>query len=342
MELIRRRSGKGGIMSDWKVLGTFLTVCMVVFSCGGPKDKEGTPLKVGRQYLMTRDGLEPVPFPRDKHGNRLEVGRNYRMTDGGLELVTHLRDVRGGRVEIGHDYFMTEEGLRPVRTRHIEGILVDASGKPLAGMALVLEGTAFRSTSESDGAFRFPFVEGPLRIVLEAPDLPGWCRVPALAEGYPRREDHLDGWRLGRLGVPCVTAMDGDGRQVWTTPDGAFSDNGDGTVTDLQHRLMWAAEMREAESGERAGDYVAHLTLAGGTGWRLPTVEELKRLADTGRACVWNGQALIRGGLMVWASDGGPGASVVNLCSGEVRTSSGAESGMGPHPGVLAVREIRP
>jgi len=315
-------------------------VCMLISSCGGPEDKEGAPLKVGKHYIMTRDGLEPVPFPRDRHGNRLEVGRDYRMTVEGLEPVTHLRHARGNRVEIGNDYFMSEEGLRPVQARLIEGILVDAAARPLAGMSLALEGTPFKATSEGNGAFRFPFVEGPLKVVLEAPELPGWCRLKSLAEGYPRREDHPDGWRLGPLGIPCIAATAPDGRKVWITPDGAFSDNGDGTVSDLHRQLMWESEVRQAESLELADRYVQNLSLAGGSDWRLPSVDELMALADSGRACVWNGPALIRGGLTAWASDGDGRAAVVNLCTGEVRKSSGTEGGVGPHPGVLAVRRI--
>ncbi|MCU0572889.1 MAG: DUF1566 domain-containing protein [Syntrophobacteraceae bacterium] len=329
-------------MSHWRAFGTVMVVCMLTCSCGEPKDREGASLKVGKHYVMTREGLELVPFPRDRHGNRLEPGKDYRMVADGLELVTHLRDVRGNRVEIGHDYFMTEDGLRPVRTRLIEGVLVDAAGKALAGMPLALEGTSFRTTSESDGAFRFPFVEGPLTLVLEAPELPGWCRAKTLAEGYPRREDYPDGWELGPVGIPCIATAAGDGRKVWTTPDGRFSDNGDGTVSDLRSQLMWESEVGEAESVERAGEYAGTLNLGGASDWRLPSVDELKALADTGRACVWNGPALIRGGLTAWALDSDQGAAVVNLCSGEARKGSGAETGPGPNPGVLAVRAMRP
>lgn len=329
-------------MSHWRALWTVMVVCMLISACGGPKDREGASLEVGKQYVMTRNGLELVPFPRDRHGNRLEVGKDYRMVAGGLELITHLRDVRGSRVEIGYDYFMTEEGLRPVRSRLIEGVLVDAAGKALAGMELALQGTSFRTTSENDGAFRFPFVEGPLKLGLEAPELPGWCRVKTLAEGYVRREDNPDGWVPGPVEVPCIATTAGDGRKVWTTPDGRFSDNGDGTVSDLRSQLMWEFEVGEAESVERAGEYAGNLNLAGSSDWRLPSVDELRSLAETGRACVWNGPALIRGGLMAWALDSDREAAVVNLCSGEVRKGSGAEPGPGPSPGMLAVRALRP
>lgn len=319
-----------------------MMVCMLTCSCGGPKDKEGASLKVGKQYLMTRDGLELIPFPRDRHGNRLEMGKDYRMVGDGLELITHLRDFGGNRVEIGHDYFMTEEGLRPVQSRLIEGALVDAAGKALAGMPLGLDGTTFKTTSEGNGAFRLPFVEGPLKLVLDAPELPAWCRVKTVAEGYLRREDYPGGWQLGPVGVPCIATVAADGRKVWTTPDGRFSDNGDGTVSDLRNGLMWVSEIREAESVERAAEVASSLNLGGSSDWRLPSVEELKALADTGRACVWNGPALIRGGLTAWALDNERGAAVVNLCSGEARKGSGAEPGAGPNPGILALRAMSP
>jgi hypothetical protein len=61
-----------------------------------------------------------------------------------------------------------------------------------------------------------------------------------------------------------------------------FVDNGDGTITDTTHGLMWskstlcASEVNHAE----AEKICAALDLAGHTGWRLPTVEELFALAD--------------------------------------------------------------
>jgi hypothetical protein len=251
-------------------------------------------------------------------------------------------DAAGKRVEIGTDYFMSPEGLRPVLSRTVRGILVDAAGKPLSGLAVSMEGSPIRSVSEGAGAFRLPFVEGSVKLILESPDLPGWCRVDHLAEGYLRREEHPAGWDFGTVSIPCALTETGGGKRVWTTPDGKLADNGDGTVSDLQSRLMWESEIREAGSPDQAREYTEALQLAGHTDWRLPSPEELRSLIDSGRACVWQGPALIGGGLTVWAVDRSQGPTVVNLCSGTARRASGAEAGPGPGPGVLAVRAGKP
>ncbi len=326
-------------------LRVFLTVMIcgvLTCACGGTEDKEGNPLKVGERYLMTKDGLEHVPFLKDSLGNRLELGQTYKVTGNGLEPVAHLRDAAGKRVEIGNDYFMSPEGLRPVLSRTVQGILVDAAGKPLSGFAISIEGNPIRTLSEGAGAFRLPFVEGSVKLILESPDLPGWCQVDKIAEGHLRREDYPAGWDLGPVSIPCALAEAGGGKRVWTTPDGKLADNGDGTVSDLQSPLMWESEIREVESLDQARAYAEALQLAGHADWRLPSTEELRSLIDSGRACVWQGPALIRGGLTVWAVDPSQGPAAVNLCSGTARRASGAEAGPGPVPGVLAVRGKQP
>ncbi len=319
-----------------------MMVVMTTCSCGGPQDKEGTSLKVGEQYLMTRDGLEHVPFMRDNLGNRLEIGKTYKMTGNGLEQVGHLMDAGGKRVEIGYDYFMSQEGLRPVLERVVRGNLVDASGRPLSGLTVAIEGSPFKTLCDGTGAFRLPFVEGSVRVILEAPSLPRWCQVDRIAEGYLSREEHPAGWDVGPVSIPCALLDDRGGKQVWTTPDGSFADNGDGTISDRQNHLMWESGIREVESLDKAREYAGGLRLTGQSGWRLPSVKEINSLVESGRACVWHGASLIQGGLTVWALDSSEGPVAVNLCSGATRKASGAEEGPGPGPGVLAVRSIQP
>ena len=70
---------------------------------------------------------------------------------------------------------------------------------------------------------------------------------------------------------------------VWAKPDSAYIDNGNGTVTDIETKLMW----QQATADENymtwyvaRTSYCPDLSLAGYTGWRLPTLDELRALVD--------------------------------------------------------------
>ena len=61
-----------------------------------------------------------------------------------------------------------------------------------------------------------------------------------------------------------------------------FVDNGDGTVTDILTSLMWLKQPKQiAVTWEDAAEYCRNLKLEGHTGWRLPTIDEFKKLGDT-------------------------------------------------------------
>jgi hypothetical protein len=60
-----------------------------------------------------------------------------------------------------------------------------------------------------------------------------------------------------------------------------FTDNGDGTVTDLLLGLMWLKQPKQiALSYEEAVEYCRSLQISGSSGWRLPTIAELNRIVD--------------------------------------------------------------
>lgn len=76
-------------------------------------------------------------------------------------------------------------------------------------------------------------------------------------------------------------------------PDSRYRDHGDGTVTDLQTRLMWKrcseGQSGTACSGTASGQAwqvalttAANSTFAGYNDWRLPSVKELYSLVETG------------------------------------------------------------
>lgn len=67
------------------------------------------------------------------------------------------------------------------------------------------------------------------------------------------------------------------------TAESRFVDNGDGTITDRKTNLMWLKTGRtvwRAIAWEDAMAYCEKLDAGGHTGWRLPTEEEWKMMAD--------------------------------------------------------------
>ncbi len=64
-----------------------------------------------------------------------------------------------------------------------------------------------------------------------------------------------------------------------------FSDNGDGTITDLATGLMWQqSDDSTGRNWQEALEYAETLTLAGETDWRLPNVHELQSIVDYTRS----------------------------------------------------------
>ena len=64
----------------------------------------------------------------------------------------------------------------------------------------------------------------------------------------------------------------------------AFTDNGDGTVTDGKTGLMWQQEDDgNIRNWEAALNYCESLTHAGASDWRLPNLKELSSIVDRGK-----------------------------------------------------------
>ncbi len=92
--------------------------------------------------------------------------------------------------------------------------------------------------------------------------------------------------------IPCPqegTAFFGQDGQYEGNPP-AYAENGDGTVTDLNTGLMWAASpdlngdgqinIEDKLNYDQAAVYAESFTLAGYDDWRLPTIKELYSLID--------------------------------------------------------------
>jgi hypothetical protein len=67
---------------------------------------------------------------------------------------------------------------------------------------------------------------------------------------------------------------------VWAKPNSAYVDNGNGTVTDIETKLMWQQATAGKMTWYDAMSYCPDLSIADYTDWRLPTLDELKTLVD--------------------------------------------------------------
>jgi hypothetical protein len=81
-----------------------------------------------------------------------------------------------------------------------------------------------------------------------------------------------------------------------------FINNANGTVTDTQTGLIWAAQDNGSDiNWYNAKGYCEGFS-KGGTGWRLPTQSELSGLYQSGLRS-WGSHAIKLSGYEVWASE---------------------------------------
>lgn len=77
-----------------------------------------------------------------------------------------------------------------------------------------------------------------------------------------------------------------------------FVDNGDGTVTDLATRLMWATDAGPTGTWEGSLQYCEGLTVAGYTDWRMPNINEATSLVVLGTS--WQATGSGHSGVVAW------------------------------------------
>lgn len=80
-----------------------------------------------------------------------------------------------------------------------------------------------------------------------------------------------------------------------------FVNNGNGTVTDTQTGLMWADQDNGSSINWYSADRYCEVYSGGGkSGWRMPTIDELQQLYDSGAY----GSVIKRTGFgYVWSSE---------------------------------------
>ncbi len=122
-------------------------------------------------------------------------------------------------------------------------------------------------------------------------ELAGLCAPTPAPSGLPDTGQRICYDESGTE-IPCVgpgcRGQDGS-YSKGCLPEGRFTDNGDGTVTDNCTGLMWQkGRAPETVSWCGALAYCESLSLGGGLpaweDWRLPNVRELQSLADYGRS----------------------------------------------------------
>lgn len=93
--------------------------------------------------------------------------------------------------------------------------------------------------------------------------------------GAHKQTETVSAGGTNRYHVRCVR-----GASLPTPPLHHFTNNYDGTITDLDTGLTWQQSETSAMSWESALQFAENLTLAGRTDWRLPNIKELQSLND--------------------------------------------------------------
>lgn len=93
--------------------------------------------------------------------------------------------------------------------------------------------------------------------------------------GAHRQTETISAGGTNRYHVRCVR-----GASLPSPPYHHFTNNFDGTITDLDTGLTWQQSETSAMSLESALQYAEGLALAGRTDWRLPNIKELQSLND--------------------------------------------------------------
>jgi hypothetical protein len=256
-----------------------------------------------------------------------------------LEVVAPAENIFRATVSLragGEDYIMNDLA--------IDDVEFESQSAPLACAAKNGDINADGNADLSDAVT----ILGNLFLGSPA-DLVGLCAGPPAASGLPdtgQTECYgLDPNQIWRR-VPCAeTACKGqDGAHATgCPPEGRFTDNGDGTVTDHCTGLMWQKDTADVNGDGQlsqdfdSGDlvpwcdalaYCENLSFAGHDDWRLPNVRELESIVNYGRfdskidpvfdgfqACYWSSTSDAGSPVSAWYVSFGGNVSISGPCS---------------------------
>jgi hypothetical protein len=108
----------------------------------------------------------------------------------------------------------------------------------------------------------------------------------SLYKGYGNYARAVRGGQSGSFGNSVIGLFDSLNGEDFPemASSGNYTDNGDGTVTDVSTGLMWQQDdSSESMNWEEALAYCDGLNLGGYTDWRLPNKKELRSLVDYSR-----------------------------------------------------------
>lgn len=137
---------------------------------------------------------------------------------------------------------------------------------------------------------------------LAAAGLAAWmmiCPGPGLADepaSNPAAEEAKQDNTDYEFGGQILTLTEPKKESAPVSDDPRYQDNKDGTVTDLETRLVWVQidsyeSRKEWINWYKAQDYIKELNdskFGGATNWRLPTRKELASLFDENKSVSWN------------------------------------------------------
>jgi len=182
------------------------------------------------------------------------------------------------RVEVSASGYDTES--REVFVPADKTVLVDVALVPSEGM-LEVTGKPEGARVDLSCAKGFSRTFG-LPGTLSVPR--GECTVKVTRTGYEPFEKtvSVEGGKTARVQVALAEATTAPSQTVpvpTAASDPRFMDNGDGTVTDRKYRLFWSMKNLGLMTWEKAEAYCReNRARLPGSGWHLPTIDELRTL----------------------------------------------------------------